>query len=135
MTREQLEKNLTGEIKNWKEVGGADEKIVAYSRESSSGTYEFFKDEVMDKKNYATNVLSLPATGAIVQAVGQDKRRCRDIGLAYETKEVKQLAVSYDQERHLLSHQLFLLRISRTQFQDPCSICMTRLMRPSESDY
>ena len=97
LTREQLEKIFTGEIKNWKEVGGADEKIVAYSRESSSGTYEFFKDEVMDKKNYATDVLSLPATAAIVQAVGQTKGAIGYIGLAYETKEVKQLAVSYNQ--------------------------------------
>ncbi|MGM8362406.1 PstS family phosphate ABC transporter substrate-binding protein [Flavobacterium sp. ARAG 55.4] len=97
LTREQLEKIFTGEIKNWKEVGGADEKIVAYSRESSSGTYEFFKDEVMEKKNYATDVLSLPATGAIVQAVSQTKGAIGYIGLAYETKEVKQLGVSYDQ--------------------------------------
>lgn len=97
LTREQLEKIFTGEIKNWKEVGGVDEKIVAYSRESSSGTYEFFKEEVMAKKNYATNVLSLPATGAIVQAVGQTKGAIGYIGLAYETKEVKQLGVSYDQ--------------------------------------
>jgi phosphate transport system substrate-binding protein len=42
-------------------------------QESSSGTYEFFKDEVMDKKNYATDILNLPATGATVQAVGQTK--------------------------------------------------------------
>ena len=97
LTREQLEKIFTGEIKNWKEVGGEDAKIVAYSRESSSGTYEFFKEEVMSKKNYATNILSLPATGAIVQAVGQTKGAIGYIGLAYETKEVKQLAVSYDQ--------------------------------------
>ncbi|OYX82002.1 MAG: phosphate ABC transporter substrate-binding protein [Flavobacteriales bacterium 32-34-25] len=97
LTREQLEKIFTGEIKNWKDVGGVDEKIVAYSRESSSGTYEFFKEEVMGKKNYATDVLSLPATGAIVQAVGQTKGAIGYIGLAYETKEVKQLAVSYDQ--------------------------------------
>jgi len=97
LTREQLEGIFTGAIKNWKEVGGADGKIVAYSRESSSGTYEFFKDEVMGKKNYATDILNLPATGAIVQAVGQTKGAIGYIGLAYETKEVKQLAVSYDQ--------------------------------------
>lgn len=40
LTREQLEGIFTGKIKNWKEVGGADMKIVAYSRETSSGTYE-----------------------------------------------------------------------------------------------
>jgi phosphate transport system substrate-binding protein len=38
--------------------------------------------------------LNLPATGAIVQAVGQTKGAIGYIGLAYETKEVKQLAVS-----------------------------------------
>jgi phosphate transport system substrate-binding protein len=55
----------------------------------------------MDKKNYATNILNLP--GAIVQAVGQTKGAIGYIGLAYETKEVKQLAISYDQKT-LLSH-------------------------------
>lgn len=103
LTREQLEKIFTGEIKNWKEVGGADEKIVAYSRESSSGTYEFFKDEVMDKKNYATDILSLPATGAIVQAVSQTKGAIGYVGLAYETKEVKKVEVSYDQGKTFVS--------------------------------
>ncbi len=97
LTREQLEKIFTGEITNWKDVGGANEKIVAYSRESSSGTYEFFKEHVLNKKNYATTVLSMPATGAIVQSVGQTKGAIGYVGLAYETKDVKQLSVSYDE--------------------------------------
>lgn len=97
LTREQLEKIFTGVISNWKGVGGADEKIVAYSRESSSGTYEFFKEHVLDKKNYASNVLSMPATGAIVQSVSQTKGAIGYIGLAYETKDVKALSVSYDE--------------------------------------
>lgn len=97
LTREQIEKIYTGEIKNWKEVGGEDLKIVAYSRESSSGTYEYFKEEVLDDKNYATDILSMPATGAIVQSVGQTKGAIGYIGLAYQSKSVKQLAVSYDQ--------------------------------------
>lgn len=97
LTREQIEKIFTGEIKNWKEVGGEDMKIIAYSRESSSGTYEFFKEEVLDDKNYATDVLSMPATGAIVQSVSQTKGAIGYIGLAYQSKSVKQLAVSYDE--------------------------------------
>jgi phosphate transport system substrate-binding protein len=96
LTREQLEKIFTGEIKNWKEVGGADAPIVAYSRESSSGTYEFFKEHVMDKKNYATTVLNMPATGAIVQSVSQTKGAIGYVGLAYLTDGVKALSVSYD---------------------------------------
>lgn len=103
LTREQIEKIYTGEIQNWKEVGGLDEKIVAYSRESSSGTYEFFKEHVLAKKNYATNVLSMPATGAIIQSVSQTKGAIGYVGLAYETKEVKQLAISYDQGKTYVS--------------------------------
>jgi phosphate transport system substrate-binding protein len=96
LTREQLEGIFTGKIKNWKEVGGEDLVIVAYSRESSSGTYEFFKDHVLLKKNYATTVLSMASTGAIVQSVSQTKGAIGYIGMAYENKTVKALKVSFD---------------------------------------
>lgn len=96
LTHQQIGDIYTGKIKNWKEVGGADMKIIAYSRETSSGTYEFFKEHVLDKKNYDASVLNMPATGAIVQSVSQTEGAIGYIGLAYETKEVKQLSVSYD---------------------------------------
>jgi phosphate transport system substrate-binding protein len=96
LTREQLEGIFTGKIKNWKEVGGEDLKIVVYSRETSSGTYEFFKEHVLNKKNFASNVLSMPATGAIVQSISQTKGAIGYVGLAYLDKEVKSLKVSYD---------------------------------------
>ena len=96
LTREQLEAIYTGKIINWKDVGGADEKIVAYSRESSSGTFEFFKEHVLNKKNYGSSVLLMPATGAIVQSVSQTKGAIGYIGLAYTEKTVKDLKVSFD---------------------------------------
>lgn len=96
LTREQLEGIFTGKIKNWKEVGGDDMLIVVYSRETSSGTYEFFKEHVMNRKNYASSVLNMPATGAIIQSVSQTKGAIGYVGLAYVTKEVKDIAVSYD---------------------------------------
>lgn len=97
ITREQLEDIFTGKVKNWKEVGGADLAIKVYSRESSSGTYEFFKEHVMGKKNYAADVLSMPATGAIVQSISQTEGAIGYVGLAYESDKVKKLSVSYDQ--------------------------------------
>ena len=96
LTREQLEGIFTGKIKNWKEVGGADMQIVVYSRETSSGTYEFFKEHVMNNKNYASSVLSMPATGAIIQSVSQTKGAIGYVGLAYIEKDVKAIKVSYD---------------------------------------
>ena len=86
LTREQLEDIFRGKITNWKEVGGEDRKIVVYSRETSSGTYEFFKESVLDNKNYMSSILSMPATGAIIQSV--------------KNRYVKPLAVSYDGGEH-----------------------------------
>jgi phosphate transport system substrate-binding protein len=96
LTREQIEGIYTGKITNWKEVGGADLKIVMYSRETSSGTYEFFKEHVLNKKNFAPSALLMPATGAIVQSVSQTKGAIGYVGLAYLEKNVKALKVSYD---------------------------------------
>ncbi|NLE63595.1 MAG: PstS family phosphate ABC transporter substrate-binding protein [Bacteroidales bacterium] len=96
LTRKQLEDIFTGKITNWKQVGGADMSIVVYSRETSSGTYEFFKEHVMLNKNYKNSVLSMPATGAIIQSVSQTKGAIGYVGLAYLNKEVKALKVSYD---------------------------------------
>ena len=97
LTREQLEGIFTGKIKNWKEVGGADMAIVPYARETSSGTYEFFKESVLKMKNYMPGIMSMPATGAIVQSISQTKGAIGYIGLAYLNKDVKAIHVSYDQ--------------------------------------
>ncbi|MFM2206783.1 MAG: hypothetical protein RL213_758 [Bacteroidota bacterium] len=96
LTREQIEAIYTGKVKNWKDVGGADMVIVAYARETSSGTYEFFKEFVMNRKNYASSVLNMPATGAIIQSVSQTKGAIGYVGMAYVNNDVKDLKVSYD---------------------------------------
>jgi phosphate transport system substrate-binding protein len=103
LTREQLEGIFTGKITNWKEVGGDDSKIVVYSRETSSGTYEFFKEHVLNKKNYASSALLMPATGAIVQSVSQTKGAIGYVGLAYIEKSVKAIQVSYDKGKTFFS--------------------------------
>jgi phosphate transport system substrate-binding protein len=96
LTREQLEGIYTGKITNWNEVGGESMPIVVYGRESSSGTYDFFKEHVLDNKNYMSGVMSMPATGAIVQSVSQTKGAIGYVGMAYIEKSVKALKVSFD---------------------------------------
>ena len=99
LTREQLENIFRGKITNWKEVGGKDMKIVVYSRETSSGTYEFFKESVLKNKNYMSSILSMPATGAIIHSPYRSAA-LSELGLAYLNRYVKALAVSYDGGRH-----------------------------------
>ena len=101
LTRSQLEAIFRGKITNWKEVGGPDRPIVVYSRETSSGTYEFFRESVLEGKNYMSGILSMPATGAVIQSVSQTPGAIGYIGLAYLTPRLKPLAVSYDGEHYV----------------------------------
>lgn len=98
LTRQQLEDIFTGKTQNWKELGGDDMQIIPYSRETSSGTYEFFKESVLNDKNYVNGIMSMPATGAIVQSVNQTPGAIGYVGLAYLNKDVKAINVSYDGE-------------------------------------
>ncbi len=96
LTREQLEQIYSGETTNWKMVGGRDMPIVVYSRESSSGSYEYFREQVLGHKNFTSRVLNLPATGAIVQSVRQTPGAIGYIGMAYVSPALKTLKISFD---------------------------------------
>jgi len=83
LTLGQVGDIFTGKITNWKEVGGPDAPITVYSRENSSGTYEFFKEHVLKGKDFAASAQTMPGTAAIVQAVVKDKNGIGYGGAAY----------------------------------------------------
>ena len=79
----QLSKIYKGEVKNWKEVGGPDKKIVLYGRENNSGTYGYFKEHVLAEKDFAPAVQTLAGTSAVVNAVKGDEAGIGYGGIAY----------------------------------------------------
>ena len=82
LTLKQLSDIYQAKITNWKQVGGEDAPIRLYGRENSSGTYSFFKDEVI-KGDYAASCQTLPGTAAVVNAVKKDKYGIGYGGAAY----------------------------------------------------
>ncbi|MCZ8228962.1 phosphate ABC transporter substrate-binding protein [Flavobacterium sp.] len=94
LTIAQLGDIFSGKITNWKQVGGPDAKIQLYGRESSSGTFEFFKDHVV-KTDFARYCQTLPGTAAIVNAVKKDKFGIGYGGAAY-AEGVKDCKVKRD---------------------------------------
>ncbi|WP_035669548.1 phosphate ABC transporter substrate-binding protein [Flavobacterium sp. 83] len=94
LTLEQLSSIFSGKITNWKEVGGDDEKIQLYGRESSSGTFEFFKEHVV-KTDFSKSCQTLPGTAAIVNAVKKDKYSIGYGGAAY-AEGVKDCKIKVD---------------------------------------
>lgn len=79
----QLEAIFTGKIRNWKDVGGPDLPITVYSRENSSGTYEFFKEHVLKGADFAASAQTMPGTAAVLQAVANDNKGIGYGGAAY----------------------------------------------------
>ncbi|MBT5705728.1 MAG: PstS family phosphate ABC transporter substrate-binding protein [Verrucomicrobia bacterium] len=74
---------FTGKATNWNRFGGPNAPITVYSRENSSGTYEFFKRNILDEMDFAANIQSMPGTAAVVQAVAKDRYGIGYGGSAY----------------------------------------------------
>jgi phosphate transport system substrate-binding protein len=89
----QVRDIFQGKVKNWNQLGGPDSPIVLYGRESSSGTYDYFREHVLAKGDFAPAVQTLQGTAAIINAVGRDKNGIGYGGIAY-AKDVRPLAVS-----------------------------------------
>ncbi|HRR41850.1 MAG TPA: phosphate ABC transporter substrate-binding protein, partial [Syntrophales bacterium] len=94
LTIEQLSLIYQGKITNWKEVGGADKKIVVISRDTSSGTYETWEQKVLHKAKVTPRAQLQASNGAIVQAVSKNKYAIGYIGIGYLNKSVKALRVA-----------------------------------------
>lgn len=93
LSLQQIKDIYTEKITNWKEVGGDDAKIVLYSRENNSGTYVYFKDNVLKGADYAPSCQNLPGTAAVVNAVAKDKYGIGYGGAAYG-KGIRELEVN-----------------------------------------
>lgn len=95
LTIEQIRGIYMGQITNWKQVGGRDATILLYSRENNSGTYVFFKDNVLGGRDFSPRAQTLQGTAAVVNAVSRDPNGIGYGGHAY-TKGVKDCAVRKD---------------------------------------
>jgi phosphate transport system substrate-binding protein len=95
LSLDQLKDIYTGKTTNWESVGGPDAKIIMYGRENSSGTYVYFKDNVLDGEDFAPSVQTLPGTAAVVNAVTKDKFGIGYGGAAY-AKGIRMAKVKKD---------------------------------------
>ena len=96
LTPTQIKAIYTGKIVNWRDVGGKDQRIVAYSRENNSGTYVFFKEHVLNNEDFSQEVQTLPGTAAVVNAVSKDPASIGYGGVAYASG-IKEVAIRRDE--------------------------------------
>ncbi len=96
LTVDQIGAIYRGEITNWSEVGGEDLAITLYGRQSTSGTYVFFMEKVV-QADYSPEMRNLAGTSDIVEAVTGDAGGIGYAAIGYATKEgIKALEVAAD---------------------------------------
>ncbi len=83
LSEDQLKEIFTGKVTNWKDLGGNDAPITVYSRENSSGTYEFFKEHILKGQDFVSTAQTMPGTAALLQAVEKDTHGIGYGGAAY----------------------------------------------------
>jgi phosphate transport system substrate-binding protein len=102
LTLQQISDIYTRKITNWRELGGEDRPIVLLSRESNSGTYVYFLENVVrqgDKKSellFSPDTLLMPSSEGISAEVRQNPNAIGYDGLGYVTPDQKMLAVARD---------------------------------------
>lgn len=82
----------TGRITDWADVGGARGKIILYSRENNSGTYEYFKEQALRNGDFAPRTQTLSGNSAVINAISHDRNGIGYGGIAF-AKGVKALAI------------------------------------------
>ena len=94
ITIEQLRDIYTGKISNWKALGGPNKNIVVASRDVSSGTFEVFKEKVLEGASVRDDALKLASNQAVSTTVSTTPFSIGYIGLGYLSSKVKAIDVN-----------------------------------------
>lgn len=92
LTIEQIAQLYTGEITNWKDVGGNDAQVVLIGREAASGTRDGF-ESITGTKEKCQYRQELTSTGDVITAVSQNPDAIGYASLASIKDSVKALNV------------------------------------------
>ncbi|WP_440906085.1 substrate-binding domain-containing protein [Catenovulum sp. SX2] len=107
---EQVAKIFSGQITNWHQVGGANQNIEVYARDTHSGTRDTFDHLVLDKyaAELAANAIQLESSSELSQKVARNEAAVGFIGINYISHN-KALAIYENQHTNALYPTLFTI--------------------------
>ncbi len=91
LTKAQYADILTGKIKNWKDVGGKDEKITLIHRAKSSGSRATIAKVVLNKADFTDDAIIQDSNGAVRGAIAATPGAIGYVDAAYADSSVKSL--------------------------------------------
>jgi len=80
---EEIGRVYRGEVDSWADLGGANTGITLYGRQPNSGTYVFFQEHVLGKKDYSPKMKEMNGNAQIVEGVTLDEDGIGYVGVGY----------------------------------------------------
>ncbi|VFU18537.1 Phosphate ABC transporter, periplasmic phosphate-binding protein PstS (TC 3.A.1.7.1) [anaerobic digester metagenome] len=93
LATEQIQKIFSGQVVNWKDVGGADAPIHLFTRDEASGTREVFWEKLLNKGDVAQSANIVASNGAMKVAVAGDPHAIGYLGIGHISKDVKAIVI------------------------------------------
>lgn len=103
LTLAQLAQIYRGEIRNWKELGGNDDPIIILSRDTTSGTFFFFREFVVRERGqkrdaeFHPDTMMMPSTEALYQEIARNPNAIGYVGLGFLRPTIKTIGIRADE--------------------------------------
>jgi phosphate transport system substrate-binding protein len=94
LTKKQIKDIYTGAISNWSQLGGPNQKIVVVSRDTSSGTFEAFRELVLDMGKVRADAVMQASNQAVASTVSRTPGAVGYVGLGFITEGTKAVPVN-----------------------------------------
>jgi phosphate transport system substrate-binding protein len=102
VSKELVKAIYIGKITSWKDLGWKDVRISVYGRQSSSGTYQFFQQKVLHKKDFALNIKEIPGDSQVISSLINDENSIAYVTLSMaKSNKDKIKIVNYENENPL----------------------------------
>ncbi len=117
LSKSQLKKIFSGQIENWKELGGEDRSINLYTRDKASGTRAVFWKKALDKGEISPRANFVPSNGAMKSAIATDPGGIGYLSAGNLDKSVAAVAIE-GVEPSLKNIKSGVYKISRSLFSN-----------------
>lgn len=93
LTKKQVKDIYTGNISNWSQVGGDNQKIVVVSRDTAGGTFEAFGELALDKEKVRPDAIMQASNQAVASTVARTPGAIGYVGLGFLSSGVKAVEI------------------------------------------
>jgi len=97
LTKEMVKEIFTGNTSQWEVITGLDKHIRIFGRDTTSGTFRYFKEQILNNEPFSANTVTLKNSKDIIDSVRKYQNAIGYVSFAQLNYSVEPLDISFDQ--------------------------------------